>query len=710
VIGLKRWASGALASIALMVAGVAPQPAQAALNVYATIADVKCTTDAVCQLIGYIQVQSVATNGVTGAISYSWSPTCVGSPDFTPSGTHTGCFVQNPISGGATSGANSNITSLLGLAASATGGAKFALPEGVAPSAPNNGDVWMDATGLNMRVEGVTYGPVNTIVTTIAALQALTNHNVGEVVFVVDLQGGGDPFKYYSGSPDSKCPNSTADGGICFTAGGSGYWVRQRPAKFVAFTDYGGNPAGTTNLAAAQLTLTACGYGWPILFAPGDWVMGGSVNLAVPTSCNDFSNGVSLDQNIGVAAPALSATLDFGTNTFATAGQAYVSRLGASMSTYNAGGHFGGFNIIGNPSNGTPGVIGFYDAQVKDDSIHDISVIAVNGPAFKFGFSYLIHTDRLRAVNSGASGYCDFEIDGASGNTTTSTATTFYASYLDLEPSVLSNKPDCGIKVDRLVGWEVKDSVIEAGAPFFEIGTKSNSTFFVSSGNVHDSDMEGATGATAIILGTGWGGATASGIIGQVFQNNSIVSSDATKLFSINNSRGFQAVNNTNYSNGTTPVVFSFDSANGTNLDAFIPANLKSAANIVACCTYINLVSASTHSPSTQATPYADWHSSGVGDSYAGSFTGTASNTSLYCGADAPVQIVTSTLVRNSALTPTTGATCRNGAQFKIRNEATLGAFALTYGATSGATALPLHSTASVLFDGTSWYGSQSAP
>jgi hypothetical protein len=57
----------------------------------------------------------------------------------------------------------SNITTagLLLTAASASGGAGLRVPHGAAPTAPTNGDVWTTTTGIYVRVNGATVGPLS---------------------------------------------------------------------------------------------------------------------------------------------------------------------------------------------------------------------------------------------------------------------------------------------------------------------------------------------------------------------------------------------------------------------------------------------------------------------------------------------------------------------------------------------------------------------
>ena len=91
----------------------------------------------------------VRVNGVTkgplvdsgGSLAWA-SPGTIGSS--TP---NTGAFTALSATG------------LIQTRASASGGASINIPQGVAPSSPNNGDVWITSGGLYARINGVTYGP-----------------------------------------------------------------------------------------------------------------------------------------------------------------------------------------------------------------------------------------------------------------------------------------------------------------------------------------------------------------------------------------------------------------------------------------------------------------------------------------------------------------------------------------------------------------------
>lgn len=76
----------------------------------------------------------------------------------------TNLFASPPAIGGTAAAAGKfttlQSTGLLTTVASATGGAGINLPPGVAPTSPNNGDVWVTSTGLFVRVAGATVGPL----------------------------------------------------------------------------------------------------------------------------------------------------------------------------------------------------------------------------------------------------------------------------------------------------------------------------------------------------------------------------------------------------------------------------------------------------------------------------------------------------------------------------------------------------------------------
>lgn len=70
---------------------------------------------------------------------------------------------------------NPTTTGKLTTAASTTGGAGFKLPHGTAPTAPSNGDVWTDGSGMYARIGGTTWTFVNSTVGSLNSLTAIDN-------------------------------------------------------------------------------------------------------------------------------------------------------------------------------------------------------------------------------------------------------------------------------------------------------------------------------------------------------------------------------------------------------------------------------------------------------------------------------------------------------------------------------------------------------
>lgn len=70
-----------------------------------------------------------------------------------------GATLDLNAAGGFTGG---TLTSKLNTVASATGGAGLNVPPGVAPTTPTNGDLWTTASGLFARINGATVGPYGT--------------------------------------------------------------------------------------------------------------------------------------------------------------------------------------------------------------------------------------------------------------------------------------------------------------------------------------------------------------------------------------------------------------------------------------------------------------------------------------------------------------------------------------------------------------------
>jgi hypothetical protein len=102
--------------------------------------------------------------------------------------------ISNPTVTGTLSAITVNLSGKLTFAAGAVGGASANIPAGVAPTSPNNGDIWTTSTGLFVRAGGVTIGPVIGL----AQQSALA------------------PLVYNSGTGQESCPTCalTVNGGL----------------------------------------------------------------------------------------------------------------------------------------------------------------------------------------------------------------------------------------------------------------------------------------------------------------------------------------------------------------------------------------------------------------------------------------------------------------------------------------------------------------
>lgn len=135
---------------------------------------------------------SVTTIGAIGghAVSLAGPLTLSGAHSFT--GTLTGnTSVTFPISGTLVSTGPNTFVGEQTMVASATTGAGFTLPPGVAPSSPVDGDIWTTTSGLYARINGVTNevslsGGAPVVVT--SAMSPYTAHS-GEQI-AADASGG----------------------------------------------------------------------------------------------------------------------------------------------------------------------------------------------------------------------------------------------------------------------------------------------------------------------------------------------------------------------------------------------------------------------------------------------------------------------------------------------------------------------------------------
>jgi hypothetical protein len=112
---------------------------------------------------GTVTTVSVASaNGFAGTVA---NPTTI--PAITVTTTVTGLMKGNgTAASAATAGtdyispAGGTFTGEIITAASASGGAGFNLPPGLAPTSPANGDMWSTSAGLYVRIAGTTVGPL----------------------------------------------------------------------------------------------------------------------------------------------------------------------------------------------------------------------------------------------------------------------------------------------------------------------------------------------------------------------------------------------------------------------------------------------------------------------------------------------------------------------------------------------------------------------
>jgi hypothetical protein len=151
-------------------------------------------------LANQIATYAAAGNTISGLTivnnsvpSYSGSGLLSNSTTLPGSLTIPSPSISNPTVTGTMSAIAVNLSGKLTLAAGAAGSASANIPAGVAPTSPNNGDIWTTSTGLFVRAGGVTIGPVIGL----AQQSALT------------------PLVYNSGTGQESCPTcaTTTNGG-----------------------------------------------------------------------------------------------------------------------------------------------------------------------------------------------------------------------------------------------------------------------------------------------------------------------------------------------------------------------------------------------------------------------------------------------------------------------------------------------------------------
>lgn len=130
--------------------------------------DAGLTYTAASDVLGAITIQPASGNDITLR-----STANSGAVTISESGTSGGVILAASGSGGALTmnaeGSTAEITitagqtltgGLLLTTASATGTAGFRLPAGTAPTSPTNGDMWTTSSGLFVRINGATVGPL----------------------------------------------------------------------------------------------------------------------------------------------------------------------------------------------------------------------------------------------------------------------------------------------------------------------------------------------------------------------------------------------------------------------------------------------------------------------------------------------------------------------------------------------------------------------
>ena len=112
---------------------------------------------------GSIALGNVSSGGVTigagSAITSSGAGGALGAFAFASPASPPAVGGTTPAAGAFTT---LSATGLISAAASTTSGASLNLPQGSAPSAPNNGDLWTTSAGLYARIAGSTVGPLGT--------------------------------------------------------------------------------------------------------------------------------------------------------------------------------------------------------------------------------------------------------------------------------------------------------------------------------------------------------------------------------------------------------------------------------------------------------------------------------------------------------------------------------------------------------------------
>jgi hypothetical protein len=158
-------------------------------------------------------------------------------------------------------GGTSNFAGLVQTVATATGGAGLNLPQGTAPTSPNNGDVWTTSAGLYVQIAGTTVGPLaaatavaitGSIASTQVAFGSGTSAIQGSSTLTYSATAGLSlsPTAVSSGAPPvSLTIQSPASTGLAMTGSGSTVY------PFALSVGMGSPTITTTHVTAPVMTM-----------------------------------------------------------------------------------------------------------------------------------------------------------------------------------------------------------------------------------------------------------------------------------------------------------------------------------------------------------------------------------------------------------------------------------------------------------------------
>ncbi len=215
-----------------------------------------------------------------------------------------------PITGGTFTG---EVVTL----ASATGGAGFNLPQGAAPSAPANGDVWMTSSGIFVRANGVTVGPLG-----VTGTGTVTNVALTAPAMFTATGCGASSTTWSCALTYSGTALPIADGGTGQTSAANAFNALS-PLTTAGDIIYGGASGVGTRLAAGTSTQVLHGGttpSWGAVALTGlatqatNTIVGNATSgTSAPTalaigSCSGASNALTWTTNTGFGCNTISAS------------------------------------------------------------------------------------------------------------------------------------------------------------------------------------------------------------------------------------------------------------------------------------------------------------------------------------------------------------------------------------------------------------------